>query len=419
MAGVGLSDGYQSPIWRRVIRSGLVDYRVPVSATIMVAALASMFVLTSQSASSLPTYLLAVYVLAGARGWRSLLFDPGLLLVVAVLVYIPATSLWSTPWDTRGAFSQAMRALLVFTFVVSVAECLQVDWFRRRMTLVLAVFGGVAAATAIAVFYLESPADGRLNGLGQIDTHVTAALVYAVALVCALAWLATPGESRGPAVRLVVYGCVAVLAVAVVLAGSRSAVVCILCGAGCLWLAYRVASVGRFVLLGAAAAIAFGSLLAAAYFLVPGADLAILPRGDSFRGAIWTEYAGRIAANGPWFGLGVLTPDETMVAGYPVLHPHNLFLAVTYQGGLVGFALMVAVIALTLRTLLGHYREDEAKLGLAIWAIALPAYLLDGHELVDKIGWTWLLFWLPVAIGLGVRGRVGLEDARRFGARLD
>ena len=152
---------------------------------------------------------------------------------------------------------------------------------------------------------------------------------------------------------------------------------------------------------------------------MPGADLAILPRGDSFRGAIWTEYACRIAANGPWFGLGVLTPDETMVAGYPVLHPHNLFLAVTHQGGLVGFALMVAVIALTLRTLLGHYREDEAKLGLAIWAIALPAYLLDGHELVDKIGWTWLLFWLPVAIGLGLRGRVGLEDARRFGARLD
>ncbi|MCY3623633.1 MAG: hypothetical protein OXH68_18230, partial [Gammaproteobacteria bacterium] len=98
-----------------------------------------------------------------------------------------------------------------------------------------------------------------------------------------------------------------------------------------------------------------------------------------------------------------------------VLHPHNLYLAVAHQSGLLGLTLMVTVIAVSAHTLFKYYDEPAAKLGLAIWAMALPGYLLDGHELVDKVGWTWLLFWLPVGIALGIRARRGLEDARRFG----
>ena len=412
-----MSNGYESPIWDRFLRGGL-EYRVPVCAAIVLVALASIFVLTSQSASSLPTYLLAVYVLVGARSWRGLLFDPGTLLIVALLIYLPSTSLWSTPWDGRGAFSQAARAVLVFTFVVALAECIQVDWFRQRMTLVLAAFGGVAALAAITLFLADPPDDDRLNGLGQLDTHVTAALVYAVAAVCGIAWLTSPGERRAPPARWFVGSCVAVLAVAVVLAGSRNAVVCLVLGSACMLLSFSVGSATRFLTIAVGGAVASGSLLAAAYFLLPGGDAFILPRGDSFRPGIWADYAAQIAARGPWFGLGILSPDEITVAGFPVLHPHSLYLAVTYQGGLFGLALMLAVVVLTVRTLLRHYGESEARLGLAILAIALPAYLLDGHELVDKIGWTWLLFWLPVAIGVGLRCRVALDDARRFGTVL-
>ena len=104
----------------------LVDYRVPICATLMIVALASTFVLDSQSASSLVTYILAVYVLLGAAHWRGVFLDWGVLLVAALLVYAPLTSIWSATWDGRGAFSQSVRALLVFAFVVSFAECLQV-----------------------------------------------------------------------------------------------------------------------------------------------------------------------------------------------------------------------------------------------------------------------------------------------------
>ena len=405
---------HETPISRR-LSGALFEYRVPACATIILVALGSTFVLTSQSASSWPTYILGAYVLAGAAKWRTLFLDRGFLLVVLLLAYIPLSSLWSTPWDARDAFSQVMRAFLVFTFVVCIAESVQVDWFLRRLTQVMAVFGTLAATVAIAVFYIESPDDGRLNGLGQLDTHVMAAMVYAVAAVCGLAWLASEDRS---AWRWVAGVCVAVLAVAVVLAGSRNAMVCMVFGLGCLLVGRRATTTGGFILAAGSLGVGLLAALLAAYWLVPGAADAILPRGDSFRPAIWLDYVARIRAGGMWFGLGVSTPDLIQVGGYDVLHPHNLYLAVAHQSGLLGLSLTVTVITVTGHTLFKYYDEPEAKLGLAVWAMALPGYLLDGHELVDKVGWTWLLFWLPVGIALGTRARRGLEDARRFGVRI-
>ena len=396
------------------VRRGLVDYRVPISATIMVAALASMFVLGSQSASSFATYLLALYVLAAAPRWRSLFLDWGFLALVGLLVYLPLTSLWSTPWDPRGALSQATRAVLVFAFVVSIAECMQVDWFRQRMTWVVSVVGAVAAAAAMWAFFATPPEDGRLNGLGQLDTHVAAGMVFAVAAICGLSWLLDAGSSGSARAKTAVIVAVALLVAGVALTGSRNAMACGLLGIGAVLIARRAPSALHCVAWVVGLAAALGGVLIAAYVFVPGADTLILPRGDSLRLGIWSYYAERIGGS-PWFGLGILTDDLTEVDGLAVLHPHSLFLAVAWQGGLVGLALMFVVIGATLKTLLRHFAAAEAKLGLAIWSIGLPGYLIDGHELIDKIGWTWLLFWLPVAIGLGLRAGRGLGDARRFG----
>ena len=395
----------------------LLDYRVPICAALMIVALTSTFLLGSQSASSFATYLLAIYVFAATGKWRALLLDRGLLLIAALLLYLALTSLWSTPWDARGAFGQAIRAVLVFAFLVSIAECMQVDWFRQRMTLAVATVGAAAAAAAIWVFFAEPPADARLNGLGQLDTHVAAGMVFAAAGLCALAWLWSADDHTGTVSKWSARASVVVLTVAVALTASRNAVTSGAFGAVCLLLSHRIAKPRRFIAWAGLSAAALGGALAAAYFLVPGADAAILPRGDSFRMEIWSYYMERIAADGPWFGLGVLTDDLTAVAGWPVQHPHNLYLAVAWEGGLFGLGLLLTVIATTLRTLFAHYAEAEAKLGLAIWALALPGYLVDGYELVDKIGWTWLLFWLPVAIALSLRGGSVLTDARRFGAR--
>ena len=75
------------------------------------------------------------------------------------------------------------------SFIVAAAEGFRTDWFFRRLTLTIAVFGGVAAAVALFRFFAFPPDDGRLTGLGQLHLQVPAALIFGVALLCTLYWV--------------------------------------------------------------------------------------------------------------------------------------------------------------------------------------------------------------------------------------
>jgi hypothetical protein len=67
---------------------------------------------------------------------------------------------------------------------------------------------------------------------------------------------------------------------------------------------------------------------------------------------------------------------------------------------LAGFLLLIGLVV---RRLFRSYGAAQVAPALGILAIGLPSYLLDGHEFVDRIGETWLLFWLPVALALSLR----------------
>ena len=389
----------------------LLEYRVPISAALLVACLASMFILTSQSASSFPTYLLALYTLAGVKRWAGLWRNGTFLLAVAIAGYLAASSLWSTPFDGRAAFGECVRALLTICFVVAVAEGFRVDWFRERLTATVAACGGIAAALALIVYFADAPADGRVNGLGQLDSHVPAALTFGVALVCALAWAL---DARASATRTGIVALALCAALAIALSGSRNAWAavsfgCVVCLAS-RW-ASRPVAFAVAVALTAGAALGLGLIALA---LPPIQDW-LLPRGGSYRVEIWTETLRRVADGGPWFGLGVLTEDDILAHdGFVMAHPHNMYLSVLFHGGIVGLVALLALIGASARALLVHFHEPEAKLALAIYAITLPAWLVDGADLIDKIGWTWMLFWLPVAISVGLASRQRLRDASRF-----
>ena len=137
-------------------------------------------------------------------------------------------------------------------------------------------------------------------------------------------------------------------------------------------------------------------------FLNEGTRELVLPRGDSFRLAIWSHHFEKTIDESLLFGVGIATSDNVRLDGFEFLHPHNMYLAVFSQGGLVGLALYLAVIAASCRSLLANYEQPDAKVALSVLAVALSSYLLDGHELLDKVGATWFLFWLPVAIALGL-----------------
>jgi len=129
----------------------------------------------------------------------------------------------------------------------------------------------------------------------------------------------------------------------------------------------------------------------------------LLPRGSSYRLDIWNQIWMRYL-EGSWvFGQGVDTSDDNVIDGIRFLHAHNMYLSVLFQGGLIGIALFALVAMQAFMSLLDNYSHRSAKLGIAVLALAMSSYLFDGHELLDKIGETWFLFWSPVAIGIGLR----------------
>lgn len=391
--------------------ANVMEYRVPVTSCLLVVCLASMFVLTSQSASSLPTYLLALVVLTGLRRWSGLWESGVFLAAVGVATYLAASSFWSSPFDARGALSQFSRALLILSFVVAVAEGFRVDWFLGRMTATVTIVAGAAACAALAVFIAAPPMDGRLTGLGQLDAIVPAALVFGVCLLFALSCAFV---SHGP-LRYLAIGAAGVMVIAVALSGSRNAWVSVGFGVFVL-LAGRLAPRRSWfaVIVAVVTLVGLGTLVALWAGQLQGLHGVLLPRGDSLRLAIWGNTLDRVWTDCLWFGCGVLTDDTTVADGFTIPHPHNLYLTVLFQGGIIGLGALLGLIVLSLRALVRHYEAEEAKLALAMYAIALPAYLLDGHELVDKIGWTWMLVWLPVAISIGLANARHLADARRF-----
>ena len=375
--------------------------RTLVNSALIVLSFVSVFILTSQSAASYPTYLLAIAMLFSFRIWKGIFQQRILWTVMALLGWLVISSLWSRPFEVRDLASVAARALLVFLFVIAFAECQAQGLLNRWLGKSLVVAGMLAAVAAIWVFYGDSrPYVNRLRGLGQLHSGVIAALVYGVVLLFALDIVA---ETRERWWRVCSSLCACVMGYAIYLSDSRNAWVSVIMGIGVFALSTSVAQKKRFVVLvGAMGLVTLGFLVA----LVIDVDTRsmVLPRGDSNRLAIWTSTLEQISSGSVWIGLGINTSDNVTIAGREIFHPHSMYLSVFRQGGIVAITLFLMLIWQTLAHLMAHYERREAKLALGVLVIGLSAYVVDGHELIDKVGSTWLLLWFPVSAALGFSG---------------
>lgn len=384
--------------WLRVTRiTEFIGDRIQVNSVLVVLSFLSMVLLSSQSAASYPTYLLAAAMLATWRQWSDVFRLRMLWLILALLAYMSASSLWSEPFAWRDVASVAVRAFLIICFVVAVAECQLRGQLQRWLGRALAVSGAVAVAAALVVYMQAVPADGRLKGLGQLDNQVVAALVFGAAVVLALNVLLT---ERSVYWKVIAGISVTLLVVAIALSDSRNAWASGFLGISVLVLSHRINDRQKFIMTGIALLL-FVAVVLTALALNPETNEAVFPRGDSYRLEIWQSILQRGMDEGLMFGAGINASDETKIDGIMFLHPHSLYLSVWYQGGLVALAGFLAMLGAVLTNLMANYGGREAKLALGMLAVALPSYLLDGHELIDKVSPTWILLWLPVGIALG------------------
>jgi len=372
--------------------------RIQVNSLLIVLCFVAVLGLSSQSAASYPTYFLALAMLFSFRHWNDVFAVNMVWLISALLLYLAFTSFWSEPSDARHALSSFIRAILVFCFVVAFAECQLRGLVQRWLGRGVAIAGGIAAVVAIAVFLITQPADGRLMGLGQLDNQVIVALILGVVLIFILEIIMLESAN---AWRIPALVCAIFIIAAVYLSDSRNAWASVLIGALVFVFAHVIKDRQKYVAALVALVVILVVVLAALYANETTREIP-LPRGSSFRLGIWMATLSDVWTNGIVFGRGILTSDDVLVDDRVWRHPHNMFLAVLFQGGLVALILFLALLVKTIKTLFENYELDDAKLALGVLGVALPSYLLDGHELVDKVGETWFLFWLPVAISVGL-----------------
>lgn len=379
----------------------LLSDRIWRNGALIVLCLVSVLSLESQSAASFSTYILALVMLAGYQNWKDVFHSYWAWLVTGLLGYLAASSLWSDPFSAAEFRSILIRAVLVFLFVIALAECQLRGQVQRWLAQALALVGFVAVSAAIVVFLVTSPDDGRLNGLGQLDNHVVAALVWSVLLVFALHLLLNTDKT---AWRLVGVLSALMYVVAIYLSDSRTAWVAGALGAATIVSAHAITSRRLFIgfVFAAAGMIAVVAIIIAN---LPSAPDWLLPRGASFRPDIWASALDRISPDHWLFGLGILTSDDFQIGSQLFAHPHNMYLSMLYQGGVVALVLFLALLIGCALWFLRNYDHRDAKIGLSVLAVTIPAYLLDGHELIDKVGDTWFLVWLPVGLMLGFAWR--------------
>ena len=376
--------------------------RITWLAILIVCCFVAVLLLPSQSRASYPTYILAIVMLISFAAWRDVFQLPLIRWIVALLVWLNLSVFWSEPFVLREAISVWTRSVLILAFVVAAAECQLRGQLQRWMSTALTWVGCLAVLASLVNFFVTNPADGRLNGLGQLDTHVVAALVYGTMVL--FVWRAAQTTSNIP-LRLAAVVVAVLMVWAVYLSDSRNAWVSLVIGLAVFGVAQWCKDVRQFL----TAVISVGVLGGVVLLILITSETTrelLLPRGDSFRLDIWSATFSNIASDSIVVGRGILTSDDLVIGNLTFFHPHNMYLALLHQGGIVALVLFGAVIVLTLLQLLRNYDSSEAKLMLGVLALALSAYLLDGHELVDKVGDSWLLFWFPVGIALGFGWRV-------------
>lgn len=372
--------------------------RIHLSSLCIVGCFASVLVLSSQSAASLWSYLLVLILAFSFRQWR----DVGLVklhwVIVALLVFYLASAFWSEPFTWRDVVSILGRCAVIYAFVVSFAECHVRGQVSNWIAIALMFLGALAAALAMVAFVIDPPSLGRLVGFGQLDNPVVAGLTYGAALIMALH---AYKESRNNLVRALGLASGALLFVAIFLTDSRNAWISTLLAVMVYLVALRLRDLSTFLITVITVAISFFVILAIV-FLSEDLSRLIFPREDSFRIVIWGEVLRRIEDAGYLIGAGVNSDDDFMLKGYGLIeHPHSLYLSVGLQTGIIGLSVFLSVLLMSVQVLLRNYSSSDAKLALALLTMGAVSHLVDGHELVDKVGLTWLLLWFPIAIALG------------------
>jgi O-antigen ligase len=364
---------------------------------LVLVSIAGLFLFTAQSGNAFTTYLIPIVLIAGWTRFdadlRAIARDPVFRSLAALLLFVGASALWSAGAGWLDVLKAQSRVLFVIAYVAATALLARRHRAFSCWTVSsIALAASVSAVVAAASGHVEL---GRLIGWGDLDRAVMAGLAWGAASLLAIASTSQVAPPIGPTLSLRrAFGAVAALLTfaAMIASGSRSAWIAWIAG-GAMWSALGTKRPRRTMLIALLVATGVAIWIA----VDPALSGVLLPRGDSFRPEIW-ESTFRAVRDGNWlFGAGLLTRHTFLESGHTIDHPHSIYLATLFHGGIVALGLLVVLLVVALVRALRHRADWTARASATLLAFAIPAIAFDGGTLIDKVGYLWLLLWTPIA----------------------
>lgn len=309
-------------------------------------------------------------------------------LVLILLGWMTLSATWSDVTLGERASGVATGALLLaWMGALDYLSSHRTFWLWAWTVLVVAELGAlVAALVALALGDLTLPG-GRLVGLMRMSNPAVAGALWGQGTVLAavLAW-------QVPRARIA-YGIAAcALLIATLATELRGALLGFAAAATGLGLSTRDGRLAASVAAGAAVIAGVAALLVFTPDAAHPRALGSNPRWD-----IWQTTLAGLDGLDWWFGRGSTVDQRVFLADGRIFdHAHSIVLATLAHTGLIGAALLVAVLG---AALIGCLRAPgrEAQLALAALAYIAGAGLVDGGLPFVRIDHSWLLLWLPIA----------------------
>lgn len=315
-------------------------------------------------------------------------------LLFAFLAWAFVSSLWANYGHVGDA---ALVVVYIALFVLSWAAVVRSHPLLLGRLLYWAGIGlALAALVAMATFrwrHLHTLAwqeQGRLVAFGSLNNPNVAGYAFGAAIVWMLQVAAPRRWQQG-----LRWLALALLAAFVVATDSRASWLAVLAGVAAMLLAARDRRARWCVL---------AILGAATLAIVLGGWHYLLQRGLSYRPQIFDQ-AGQLIERHPWRGLGLGSEYTIRVGNQVWEHSHN---ALTHTGIILGLPGLLLMVGLWLLTGWRAWRFRHVTLGrclLALWVYASVALQFDMPDLLQKPSTEWLLYWLPLALGMGLAWR--------------
>lgn len=355
--------------------------RPALRATLLLGVIGGGFVLAPEPVWAMSFYLL---VLPGQlwrlrqAGWRQLP-PAGDAVAMALILWLGLATFWDR--SASGHLLWLFNGGCTLAFLLACREARP-----RDLASVVIAGGAVNAAIAIVRHLAQGAMEARMPGWAETRHPILGAAIIGVMALLAAARL-LEGRRSGEAWA---YGAAVGLGLGFIgLTGSRGPM---LATALALLVLVGLSRPWRLVWLVVGVA-AILPLLPAGWWQTMAA------RGGSHRPEIWQQTLD-VLAQAPWWARWVgLGPNATI--GRPGEDfPHNLFLSTAFYGGLVGLALLLALLALALRA---AWRGPDRALKLALLVQVVGVGMTDLSNLAKGPSPMWYMVWLPLILCLSPR----------------